>query len=416
MRCRHWRALALVPALWLGPPAHAQRPLSWQQVVERFQRNNPNLIVQRTAVDQARTGEITAGLRPNPVVSFTIDQWNLFQTNPFRPFAQAQTISSISQLIERRGKRPLRVESATLAVAISSSDLSDLERRLLFNLRDAFVRLLQGKNILDLARDNLDNYDRVIAVNERRLQAGDLARADFDRIALQRAQFESDLQTALVNVTTAKIDLRSLMNETVSLDQFDITGRFDFGQEILIPEELHSIALESRGDIRSAATAVRKAEVDHKLAWANGSWDPAVGGDFTRLGPANTVGIGISLPLRFFDRNQGEKARASLELRRSQQAREATVVAAFRDIDAAYAQIESIRAVLRPYRDTYLPQAARVRDAVSYSYSRGSASLLDFLDAQKAYRDTQLNYRNLIGSYLSAVNQLNLAVGREVLQ
>jgi cobalt-zinc-cadmium efflux system outer membrane protein len=319
-------------------------------------------------------------------------------------------------LIERRGKRGLRVESAKLASSIAGTDLTDAERQLLFNLRDAFVRLLQAKSVLEVARDNLESYDRVIALNRRRFESGDLARADFDRIALQRAQYESDFQTAQVNLRTSKIQLLSMINDKMPVDSFDVAGTFDFSEQILLPDELHRIALESRGDVRSAETAIQKAEVDNKLAWANGSWDPEVGGDYTRLGPDNTVGVGFTIPLRIFDRNQGEKARTAVEIKRSQQARDATVNGAFRDIDTAYAQIESIRAVLRPYRDTYLPQAARVRDSVSYAYSRGGASLLDFLDAQKAYRDTQLSYRNLIGSYLSAVNQLNLAVGREVLE
>jgi cobalt-zinc-cadmium efflux system outer membrane protein len=119
--------------------------------------------------------------------------------------------------------------------------------------------------------------------------------------------------------------------------------------------------------------------------------------------------------LRIFDKNQGEKARTEIEMRRARESREAIVNGVYRDIDSAYAQVESVRAVLRPYRSDYLPQAVRIRETVSYSYARGGASLLDFLDAQKAYRDTELNYRNLIASYLSAVNQLNLAVGQEVL-
>lgn len=415
MHCRFRRALALVPLFVAASRARAASPMTWEEVTARFQKNNPNLIAQRSFIDETRANEISAGLRPNPQVSLTIDQWNLFRTNPLRPLGNAQTIGSVTELIERRNKRGLRVESAQLATSMVSTDTEDLARQLLFNLRDAFVRLLEAKSVLELARENSASYDRVIAVNKRRLDAGDIARADFERLALQRAQYEADLQSALVNVRTAKIQLLSLMNDRTPVDDFDAAGAFDFGEQILLADELHRIAIEARGDIRSAATAIRKAEVDHKLAWANGSWDPQVGGDYSRIGPDNTVGVDISVPLRIFDRNQGEKARTEVEMRRAQQARDAAMNAAFRDIDTAWAQIESLRTVLRPYRDTYLPQSALVRDAVSYAYSRGGASLLDFLDAQKAYRDTQLSYRNLIGSYLTAANQLNLAVGREVL-
>lgn len=416
------RRLSLVPVLIAAylPPAqiaHGQAALTWDQVVQRFQVNNPALNAQRTMIEEMRANEITAGLRPNPQLSLTSDQWALFSTNPFRPFGAAQTIVSGSQLIERRRKRPLRIESARLATDISGTDLADLERQLRFALRDAFVRLLQANSVLELSRENMAYYDKVIEVNRRRFETGAMARSDYERIALQRAQYESDLQTAIVNVRTAKIQLLSLMNDnTTPVDTFDVAGTFDFSDKIMLPEELHRAALESRGDIRSADTLIRKADVDHRLAWANGSWDPQVGGDYTRVGPSNTLGAFVSIPVRIFDRNQGEKARTAAEIRRAQQARDAVVNTAFRDIDTAFAQVESVRTVVRPYRDTYLPQAARVRDSVSYAYSRGGASLLDFLDAQKAYRDTQLAYRNLIGGYLTAVNQLNFAVGKEVLE
>jgi cobalt-zinc-cadmium efflux system outer membrane protein len=416
MRRRSRRALhILFPLAGISIPAAAQGPLSWEQVLQRFQQNNPALLAGQTNVEETRANEITAGLKPNPQISFTSDQWNLFQTNPYRPFAASQTIVEVSQLIERRRKRPLRVESAQLATSIAGTDQADAQRQLVFTLRDAFVRLLQAKSILELAQDNLKYYEQVIAVNRRRFEAGDLARADFDRIALQRAQYESDLENAKVSLRTAKITLLSMMNDKHPVDEFDVAGAFDFNEKLLLPEELHKMALDSRGDIHSAETSVRKAEVDNRLAWANGSWDPIVGADYTLVGSAHTVGVELSIPLRIFDKNQGEKARTSIEMKRSQQFRDSVVNSAFRDVDTAYAQIESLRALLRPYRDDYLPQAIRVRDSVSYAYSKGGASLLDFLDAQKSYRDTELSYRNLIGSYLSAVNQLNLAVGREVL-
>lgn len=410
----HGRALALLFPL-TAVFGFGQTALTWDEVRERFRKQNPSLMAGDTFVQENRANEITAGLRPNPQLSLTVDQWRLFQGDPYRPFGNSQTIGAVSQLIERRNKRGLRVESTKLGTAISATDLADLERQLLFNLRDAFVRTLQAKSVLELAEENLRSYDRVIEISRRRFESGDLSRSDYDRISLQRAQFESDLETARVNLRTAKIQILSLMNESRPLDNFDVAGPFDFSETVLLATELHQAALESRGDVRSADTAIRKAEVDHRLAWANGSTDPVVGADFTRVGADNTTGVSVTIPLRIFDRNQGEKARTELEIRRATQNREALVSSVYRDIDSAYTAVESVRGLLRPYRDRYLPQAERVRESVSFAYSRGSATLLDFLDAQKAYRDAQLTYRNLIASYLTAVNQLNLAVGREVI-
>src|SRR5579884_1133453 len=414
MARHYWRAV-MVLAL-AGPGARAQITLNWEQVRERFQTNNPALAAGRINIEENRANEITAGLRPNPTLSLVSDQWRMFSGNPFRPFGEAQTIPVVSQEIERRNKRGLRVQSAQLATSMATTDQADLERQLLFTLRDAFVKTLQAKSILELAEENIRYYDKTIEVNRRRFESGDLSRADFERIELQRAQYESDVETARVNLRTAKITLLALMNDQTPVDSFDVAGDFDFKETILLPDELHQAALEARGDIRSARTAIEKAKVDHKLAWANGSWDPNVGMEYGLIGADNTIGFDFSIPIRIFDRNKGEKLRTSLEVRRSEQNRTNVVVNAFRDIDAAYASVESVRKLLRPYRDKYLPEAARVRDAVSFAYSRGAASLLDFLDAQKAYRDAQLTYRNLIASYLSAANQLNLAVGREVLE
>lgn len=412
-----WRALAVLLApVVFAVAAYAQKPLTWQEVREQFRANNPSLQAGQTFIQENRANEVTAGLRPNPQLSIVEDQLHVLHPNPLQPFQNAQLTHSLTELWERQHKRQLRVASAELATAISTTDIQDLERNLIFNLRDAFIRVLQSKSILELATDNLRYYDKVIDVNLQRFQAGDISRSDLQRVELQRAQFDTDLINARVNLRTAKIQLLALMEDKRPVDTFDVTGDFDFRETILLPEELHRAALDARPDLQSAATAIRKAEADNRLAWANGSTDPTLGLEYQRTGPDNTLGIDVSIPLRIFDRNQGEKARTALEIRRSQQVRQALVTAAIRDVDAAYAQLDSVRSLLRPYRDQYLKQAAEIRDTVSFAYARGGASLLDFLDAQKSYRDTELNYRNLLASYLSMANQLNLAVGREVIQ
>lgn len=417
MARRHLRLLAYIfVPVGLSSLAAAQTTLTWDQVRERFRQNNPNLLAGRTSVEQSKANEVTAGLRPNPQLSFVADEFRVIHPNPLQPFQNSQITPVVSQLWERGHKRELRVASARLATSMAGTDVADLERQMTFTLRDAFIRTLQAKSILELAKENLDYYDHVIALNRERYKAGDIARVDLERVELQRVQFESDFVNANVNLRTAKIALLSLMNDKMPVDNFDVTGDFDFKETILLPQELRSAALESRPDLQSADTAIRKAQADNKLAWANGTTDPTVGMEYQRMGPDNTMGLDLGIPIRIFDRNQGEKARTALEIRRSEEVREALVNGIYRDVDSAYATLDSVRQLLRPYKQTYLGQAAEIRETVSFAFSRGGASLLDFLDAQKSYRDTQLNYRNLIAGYLSAANQLNLAVGREVIQ
>jgi cobalt-zinc-cadmium efflux system outer membrane protein len=324
-------------------------------------------------------------------------------------------------LKERQHKRELRYESAQQATAVAQSQQSDLERNLLFNLRNAFIQILQSQATLAVARESLAYYDRVLEVSADRLKGGDIARVDLTRLQLQRIQFVTDVQTSDVNLRTAKIQLLALLNDRTPVDQFNVSGRYDFSEPMITPDELHRIALASRPDLEAAIQAIDKAKTDYRLAVANGSTDPTLSGwythnpSFNNPNDANTIGASVSIPLRIFDRNQGEKARTQIEIGRTERLRDASSAQVYSDVDSAFVTLNNTLTLLRPYKTTYLGQAAEVRDTISFSYQRGGASLLDFLNAQNDYRSVQLNYQNLIGAYLTAANQLNFAVGREVI-
>jgi cobalt-zinc-cadmium efflux system outer membrane protein len=297
------------------------------------------------------------------------------------------------------------------------SQQADLERTLLFSLRGAFVQTLQAKAVLALTRDNLAYYDGLLVVSRNRFQAGDIAQVDLNRLELQRVQFEADVQTAETNLRTAKIQILTLMNDRTPVEQFDVTGPFEFPERILPLDEFRNIAQEARPDLKAAAQAVDKAQTDHKLAVANGSTDPTFGVDLGHNPPIPAyVGFSVTIPLRIFDKNQGEKQRTELDIRRNERLRDAAQAQVFSDVDSAYAMVNGNLNLLRPYKAKYLQLAAQVRETISYSYQHGGASLLDFLNAQNDYRSVQLNYLNLIGSYMTAAGQLNLAVGREAIQ
>jgi cobalt-zinc-cadmium efflux system outer membrane protein len=252
--------------------------------------------------------------------------------------------------------------------------------------------------------------------------AGDIAQIDLDRLELQRSQYESDLQSAEENLEDAKIQLLTLMNLRTPIGQFDVIGTFDFSDELMALDEFRKIALDERPDLKAAVESIDKAETDHKLAVANGSTDPTFGVWYTHNSSnnnpfgINTLGVSVGIPLRIFDRNQGEKLRTQLDITRNQRLREAAEAGVLSDVDSSYATVESNLILLRPYKAKYLAQAVRVRDTITFSYQHGGASLLDFLNAQAEYRGVQLNYLNLVGSYLTAAAQLNQAVGREVVQ
>jgi len=416
--CKPIRLFVAFAAMHCGSSvAFSQNALTWSDVRARFETTNPTLRAARIGIDESRAQEVTAYLRPNPSFTASLDQLDPFTPDPYRPLANVFPAISGSYLHERNHQRELRRESAQKATGIAQSQLADQERTLLFNLRNAFVQTLQQKAVLSLARENLAYYDRLLSVNRDRFRAGDIARIDLTRLELQRVQFETDIQTATVNLRTAKIQLLTLLNDRTPVDQFDVTGPFDFNNQLLPLEDLRQIALETRPDLKAAIAAVDKAQTDHRLAVANGSTDPVFGVDVARNPPISAYfGVNVTIPLRIFDRNQGEKARTQLDIARTERLREANEAQVYSDVDSAFAAINSNLTLLRPYKQTYLQQAVEVRDTVSFSYQRGGASLLDFLQAQQDYRTIQLSYLNLVGSYLTAANQLNLAVGRELIQ
>jgi cobalt-zinc-cadmium efflux system outer membrane protein len=400
----------------------AQQGLTWDQVRAKFEAGNPALKADADYVDEMHAEEITAYLRPNPQVTIAADGTQIAPKNGvWEPMAGTDVQPGVSYLHERDHKRELRLESAREGTRISESEHEDLKRNLEFTLRTAFVQTLEAKTVLDLARTDLDYYDKIIDISRERLKAGDIAQIDFDRIELLRVQYESELQTAIVNLRTAKIQLLQLLNDRTPVDQFDVTGTFDFSDALQPLDDFRQIALQTRPDLQAALETVQQSETNHKLAVSNGSTDPTYSAWYTWNASNNnpdatqTLGVSVSIPLRVFDRNQGEKKRTQIDIERAKQASEAARAQVFSDVDTAYELVRSNIELLKPYKAKYNDEALRVRDNVSYAYFHGGASLMDFLNAQSDYRQVQLAYTQLVGAYLTATGQLNLAVGREVI-
>jgi len=400
----------------------AQNAFTWQQIKDKFEATNPTLQAARGNIDESRASEITAYLRPNPDFSFSTDGTQLSRyLGVWRPFSGTQYTTGFSYLHERDHKRELRLGAAKQSTTVAESTYADQERGLLFNLRSGFVQVLQAKAVLQNARENLDYWDRELNVNRRRFSAGDLAQVDLNRLELQRVQFEADFETAMVNLRTAKIQLLMLLIDRTPLEQFDVTGPYEFNEGLLPLEEFRNRALAMRPDLRAALQSVELAKINRQLAIANGSTDPTFSAwwthnpSFNNPYDNNTLGASVTIPLRIFDRNQGEKARTQIDIARNERLQQAAQAQVLSDVDSAYWTLVQALNLLKPYKAKYLPLATDVRDKTSFSYQHGGASLLDFLDAEKAYRDTRLAYLNLIGSYLTAAAQMNMAAGQEVL-
>ena len=410
-----------IPGLPAPPPAGSSA-LTWEQVKAKFEAANPVLKSDQSNVDEMKAEEITAYLRPNPQFGMTADGTAIApKDGSWQPTKGTFLVPSFSYLHERDHKRELRLQSAKEGTQITVSQHEDLDRNMLFALRSAFVQTLEAKAVLELAKADMEYYDKIIDISKAMFASGALAQIDLDRIELLRVQYESEIQTAIVNLRTAKIALLQLLDDRTPVDQFDVTGPFDFSNELKPLTDFEQAALDARPDLRAAIQGIEQSKTNHKLAISNGSTDPTYSAWYTWNSSNNnpngqqTLGLSVDIPLRIFDRNQGEKQRTLIDIDRNQQLTDAARAQVFNDVDSAYEQVRSNIALLIPYRDKYKDQATRVRDTVTFSYQHGGASLMDFLNAQSDYRVVQLAYLQLVGAYLTSAGQVNLAVGREVI-
>jgi outer membrane protein, heavy metal efflux system len=388
-------------------PAMAQAQLTrltLDDAVAAAVANNAQLRAKAAEVGSVRANEITAGLIPNPQASYSATQLGS------RNQDQQHTVT-IGQTLETGGKRRRRVESAQAATTVTQQELFDVRRQVVLQVKKAFTDALTARATVALATDNLKALDDVERIQRFRAERGDISELELLRLQVQRFAFERDAADARLAAAAAVIALRAAINPAAVAEQPEIVGDLDFRDVTANLEPLRQRALEQRPDLRAAAAAYAKAQADLSLARANAWWDVTPQVLYERIGPDNTFGVGVSIPLRVFDRNQGEIARTQSEIGRAAALRDAVASQALADVDTAYAalQIQRERVVL--LRDTYLPKAQQARQTVEFAYRRGGVSLLDFLDAQRTYRETALEYLRALGNYWTAVYQLEAAVG-----
>jgi cobalt-zinc-cadmium efflux system outer membrane protein len=402
--------------------AGAQESLTWDQVKARFEQANPVLRADEISVEEMKAAELTAFLRPNPQFTASIDGTQIARhAGVWQPLTGTQYQANIGYLHERDRKRELRLESAKDGTQISGSQHDDLKRNLLYSLRSMFIQTLEAKTILKLAKDDLDYYDKIIEISRNRYKDGDLAQIDLDRIELMRVQYEAEIESATVNLRTSKYELMQLLDERVPIDKFDVVGNYDWEDTVLSLDVYHQIALQNRPDLRAALQTIQQSETNHKLAVSNGSTDPTYNAwymynpSFNNPNDQQTLGLSVSIPLRVFDRNQGEKKRTQLDIDRSRNTATAAKSQVYADVDSTYEELRGSIGLLRPYKEKYRAQATRVRDTVTFAYEHGGASLMDFLNAQNDYRVVQLAYVQLVGSYLTMASQLNMSIGKDML-
>jgi cobalt-zinc-cadmium efflux system outer membrane protein len=399
--------------------AHGSVRISLDEAIQKALQNNHTLKAARTTIQQNEAQEITANLRPNPTLTVDSQFLPIFQPSQFSADyinTTAQFDVGVSYLFERGKKRQHRLQAAEDATAQTKATVTDNERTLTFNVASQFLTTQLAESSLDLALQDMKSFQNTVDISEERYKAGDISEVDYLKIKLQLLQFQSDVSMAQLAKTQALVGLRQLLGYQTVPEDFDVTGDFDYRQVTMKLEDLQSQALQNRPDYRAAVLGVTAAKSQYELAKANGKVDITGTADYDHVSAVSTASFFGSLQIPIFNRNQGEIARTNYAINQAQELQLAANDQVMSDVLNAYEGVRENDRIIVLYRGGYLDASQKTRDITEYSYKRGAASLLDFLDAERSYRATQLAYRQSLAAYLTAVEQLREAVGTRSLQ
>jgi cobalt-zinc-cadmium efflux system outer membrane protein len=402
------------PATAPVPAASAPAKISLDEAIRLSLQHNHALQAARTTILQNQAEEVTANLRPNPSLSWDTQFFPLFNPSQFNANYlenQAQFDVGISYLIERGKKRQHRLQAAKDQTAMSRSTVSDNERTLIFNTGQQFISVLLAQSTLDLANQDAQSFEQTVNISEARYKTGDMSESDLLKIKLQLLQFQSDVSAAKLAKIQALAGLRQFLGFESVPDQFDVEGDLSYQPVHADLEGLKGLAMQDRPDLRAAQEGVTAARSQEALERANGKKDLGVSFDYTHTAGLNSGAFFFNIDLPIFDRNQGEIAKARFAITQAEQTALETAQQVNTDIVDAYAALRSNDEIIQLYQSGYIDQAKQSRDITEYAYKRGAASLLDFLDAERTYRASQLAYRQALASYMTALEQMRQAVG-----
>ena len=377
-------------------------------------QHNHALLAMRTTILQSQANEITANLRPNPVLSWDAQFLPIFQPSQFSADYidnSAQFDAGIGYLFERGKKRQHRLRAAVDTTTVVRSQVSDSERQLAFNVAQQFINVLLAESTLDFAQQDLDSFQKTVDISETRWHAGAMSEGDYLKIKLQLLQFQTDVSAAKLARVQALAGLRQFLGFESVPDDYDVNGDLDYLPENATLTDLKVLASRSRPDLIAAQQNVTAARSQEALAEANGKKDLNASFNYTHTAGVNSGALFFNIALPIFDRNQGEIARTRYAITQAQEQASETTQQVSTDVVDAYENLRSNDQIVQLYRGGYVDQAKQSRDISEYAYRRGAASLLDFLDAERTYRANQLAYRQSLANYMLAIEQLRQAVG-----
>jgi cobalt-zinc-cadmium efflux system outer membrane protein len=415
MRARFFLKLATTTLIPLTAVAAGQTRtlISLDQAITLALAHNHSLRATRTQIQQNEAQEITANLRPNPTLGLDSQFVPFFSPQDFNGENLNETQQfdiGLSYLFERGKKRQHRLQAARDATAVTRAQVSDAERSLIFNVGQQFISVLLADSTLRFAQEDLKGFQQTVDVSQAQFKAGYIGEGDFLKIKLQLLQFQTDVSSARLAKVQALTGLRQFLGYEAVPADYDVVGELEYQPVKAKLEDLEAEALRQRPDYRAAELGITAAKSQISLAQANAKVDVTGTYNFTHVAGENTASIFANFPVPIFDRNQGEIARTRYALTQAQEQERSAGDTVLSDVSNAYEAVKSNDEVVQLYTSGYLQQAKDSRDISEYAYKRGAASLLDYLDAERSYRATQLAYRQALASYMTAVEQLKEAL------
>jgi len=406
-----WAGGASAASAQQTPP---QSRIDIDQAIQLAIKHNHALKATENLIQQSEAEEITAAIRPNPV--FTYDDLYVPLFSPSQ--LNSATLDNITEFdlgftytFERGHKRQARMQAARDATAVTRSQVKDTERGLTFNVAQQFINVLLAKSNLEFASQDLASFEKTVSLSEVRYKSGAMSEADLLKIKLQTLQFQTDVSMAKLSLKQSLVSLRELLGfESVTLD-YDVIGELAYTALHGNQEDLQSLALQQRPDLLAAQQGVTAAKSQYDLAKANGKRNLSTTFDYTHVSDLNSAGLTLNIEIPIFDRNQGEIARTHYAITQADELKSEASQIVLTDVANAYEGAKTNDEIVLLYTSGYLQQAKDSRDISEYAYQRGAASLLDFLDAERSYRATQLAYRQVLASYMLSVEQLKESVG-----
>jgi outer membrane protein, heavy metal efflux system len=399
----------------------AVRTLTIQQAVDEAVQRNLALLAQRASLSVAEANVITARLRPNPVVSGGANSLDWLGTgfNDINGAGPQEYAVRVDVPFERARKRELRTELADQGKRIAEAQFAEAVRRVKLDVVLAGIDVLEAKARLQLAEDNLQALERLVQLNERRLTSGAIPALEVSRSRVAMLQYRGNVRSAQLALTESRLRLLPLLGSRPDEAAVDIDDRLGLTPPVGSPDlaALQQAARLARPDILAARREQARTQADLRLQIAQGKVDYALGAEYRRQqgvnGRGNLLGLFFSAPLPVFNRNQGEIARAEAECDRATRSLTALETDLASEVASAYEAFDASRLLLIDIEHDLLKPTTDARPGTTYMYQAGATSLLDVLDAQRAYNDTMDTYYAAQAAYRRAQARLALVVGQE---